>query len=142
MTYLVDTNVLSELRKRNRCDPNVAAWYRGAKLEELFLSVLVVGELRRGAERLRTRDPRQFAALDKWLILAVDRFGDRIIDVDRQVAEEWGRIDAHSPVSPIDGLLAATAKARGLTLVTRNVRDMERTGARILNPFEPGTADV
>lgn len=137
MSYLVDTNVLFELRKRHRCDPNVAAWYQSARVEELFLSVLVIGELRRGAERLRARDPRQYAALDKWLILAVDRFADRIIQIDRLVAEEWGRIDAHEPVPATDGLLAATARVKGLTLVTRNIRHMERTGAKLLNPFEP-----
>jgi predicted nucleic acid-binding protein len=137
VTYLVDTNVLSELRKRGRCDPNVGAWYRSARQEELFLSVLVIGELRRGAERMRRRDARQFTALEKWLILAVDRFADRIVPVDRRVAEEWGRIGGGAEVPVIDGLLAATAKVRRLTVVTRNVRDFARTGVDVLNPFDP-----
>ena len=137
MSYLIDTNVLSELRKRGRCDSHVAAWYRRTRQEELFLSVLVVGELRRGAERVRRRDAHQFTALEKWLILAIDRFADRIIPVDRMVAEEWGRIDAHAQVPVVDALVAATAKVKRLTMVTRNVRDFAATDVQVLNPFEP-----
>jgi predicted nucleic acid-binding protein len=137
LSYLIDTNILSELRKRGRCDPHVAAWYRSARREELFLSVLVIGELRRGAERVRHSDARQFTALEKWLILAVDRFADRIIPIDRMVAEEWGRIGADAQVPVVDALLAATAKVRRLTMVTRNVRDFSAAGVQLLNPFEP-----
>jgi predicted nucleic acid-binding protein len=137
LSYLIDTNILSELRKRERCDPNVAAWYASTRPDELFLSVLVLGEVRRGADRLRKRDPAQARAVERWLILAVDQFGDRLLHVDRWVAEEWGRIDARTPVPPIDGLLAATAQVKGFTLVTRNVRDIARTGVPYLNPFEP-----
>ena len=137
MSYLIDTNILSELRKRERCNPNVAAWYASTRADELFLSVLVLGEVRRGAERLKKRDPAQARALERWLILAVDQFGDRLLHIDRWVAEEWGRIDAQTPVSPIDGLLAATAQLKDFTLVTRNVKHIVRTGVRYLNPFEP-----
>lgn len=137
MSYLIDTNVLSELRKRERCDANVAAWYASTRADELFLSVLVLGEIRRGAEKLRQRDPAQANSLERWLFLAIDQFANRIYHVDRWVAEEWGRIDARSRVSPIDGLLAATAKINRLTLVTRNVKHVARTGVRYLNPFEP-----
>jgi len=137
LSYLIDTNILSELRKRERCDPNVAAWYASIQADELFLSVLVLGEVRRGAERLKKRDPAQARAVERWLILAVDQFGDRLLHVDRWVAEEWGRIDARTPVSPIDGLLAATAQVKGFTLVTRNVKHIAPTGVSYLNPFEP-----
>ena len=137
MTFLLDTNVLSELRKGERCDPCVAAWFRGVPEDELFLSVLVIGELRYGAERIRARDPRQYAALDKWLILAVDRFANRTMAVDRQVAEQWGRLVARATIATIDGLIAATALAHGLIVVTRNLRDFARTGVQVLNPFEP-----
>lgn len=75
--------------------------------------------------------------MERWLILAVDQFGDRLLHVDRWVAEEWGRIDARTDVAPIDGLLAATARVKGLTFVTRNVKHIERTGVSYLNPFEP-----
>ena len=137
MSYLIDTNILSELRKRERCDPNVAAWYASTRADELFLSVLVLGEVRRGAERLKKRDPAQARAVERWLILAVDQFGDRLLHVDRWVSEEWGRIDARTTVSPIDGLLAATAQVKGFTLVTRNVKHIAATGVSYLNPFEP-----
>jgi toxin FitB len=139
LSYLIDTNVLSELRKRGRCDPHVAAWYRSARQEELFLSVLVIGELRRGAERVRHSDARQFTALEKWLILAIDRFADRILPIDRMVAEEWGRLGINTQVPVVDALLAATAKVRRLTMVTRNVRDFAAAGVQLLNPFEPRT---
>ncbi len=126
MTYLIDTNVLSELRKRGRCDPHVAAWYRSARQEDLFLSVLVVGELRQGAERLRRAAAHQFTVLEKWLILAVDRFADRIIPVDRMVAGEWGRLSAEHRPAVVGGLIAATALVHGMTVATRNVRDFRR----------------
>ena len=137
MSYLIDTNILSELRKRERCDPNVAAWYASTRADELFLSVLVLGEVRRGAERLKKRDPAQARAVERWLILAVDQFGDRLLHVDRWVSEEWGRIDARTTVSPIDGLLAATAQVKGFTLVTRHVKHIGATGVSYLTPFEP-----
>jgi toxin FitB len=137
LSYLIDTNILSELRKRERCDSNVAAWYASVQANALFLSVLVLGEIRRGAERLKKRDPAQARAVERWLILAVDQFGDRLLHVDRWVSEEWGRIDARTPVLPIDGLLAATAHVKGLTLVTRNVKHIAPTGVSYLNPFEP-----
>ena len=137
MSYLIDSNILSELRKRERCDPNVAAWYASTQANELFLSVLVLGEVRRGADRLKGRDPVQARALERWLFLALDQFGDRLLHVDRWVAEEWGRIDARTPVPPIDGLLVATAFVNGCTLVTRNVKHIAPTGVSYLNPFEP-----
>jgi predicted nucleic acid-binding protein len=137
LSYLIDTNVLSELRKRERCDPNVAAWYASTRADELFLSVLVLGEIRSGAERLNNRDPAQARTIERWLILAVDQFGDRLVHVDRRVAEQWGRIDARTPIPAIDGLLAATAQTKGFTLVTRNVKHIARTGVSYLNPFEP-----
>lgn len=140
MSFLIDTNIVSEVRKGPRADRNVAAWYEAVPDASLYLSVLVLGEIRRGIERRRPRDPAQSAALEKWLVAVQREFGGRILAVDGSVAEEWGRMSAGRPVSVIDGLMAATAKVHGLTLVTRNVADVRGLGASVLNPFEPRRA--
>lgn len=134
--YLIDTNVISEVRKGGRCDPRVAAWYKSVRDDELYLSVLVVGEIRQGVERLRPRNPHQAGALDDWLAQVTAGFGERVLAIDGRVAQEWGRLSARGKFPVVDALLAATAHAHGLTLVTRNVRDLERTGVRCLNPFD------
>ncbi len=140
MSFLVDTNVISEVRKGSRCDANVAAWFLTVTDAELYLSVLVLGEIRKGIELARRRDPAQAAALDAWVTAVGAAFGDRILSVDRSVADEWGRMHALRPVPVVDGLLAATAKVHGLTLVTRNDRDVTDLGAMTLNPFTPPSA--
>ena len=137
MTYLVDTNVLSELRKGRRCNASVAAWFSGVADADLCLSVLVVGEIRRGIEAVRRRDGARAAALDQWLARLVRDHGERILPVDRRVAEEWGRLIATRATSVVDVLLAATARVHGLTLVTGNVRDVQWTGVSCVNPFTP-----
>jgi toxin FitB len=134
--WLVDTNVLSELRKADRCDPQVARWAESAAPEALFTSVLVLGEIRRGIERLRRSDPRQAKVLSRWLDQVRLAFAGRILEVTEQIAEEWGRQDVPDPKPVIDGLLAATAKVHGLTLVTRNAADFTPTGVQVLNPFK------
>jgi hypothetical protein len=135
LSYLVDTNVISELRKREKADPAVQAWFASVADEEIFLSVLTVGEIRRGVERIRRRDLAAATALDRWLDRVVDMHRDRLVPVDRLIAEEWGRMNVPDPLPVIDGLLAATAKIAGLTLATRNVGDVERTGVDLVNPF-------
>jgi hypothetical protein len=135
LSYLVDTNVISELRKRERADPAVQAWFASIADEEIFLSVLTVGEIRQGVERIRRRDPSAASALDRWLDRVVEMHRDRLVPVDRLVAEEWGRMNVPDPLPVIDGLLAATAKITGLTLATRNVGEVERTGVDLVNPF-------
>lgn len=137
--YLIDANVISEVAKGRRCDPRVADWYRRVRDDELFLSALVVGELRQGIERLRPRNPRRAGALERWLEELLSSFGDRVLPIDAKVAQNWGRMNARQTFPVIDSLLAATAEAHGLVLVTRNLRDIERSGVRCLNPFE--TAD-
>ncbi|HSF33144.1 MAG TPA: type II toxin-antitoxin system VapC family toxin [Candidatus Tectomicrobia bacterium] len=137
MSYLLDTNVLSELRKGPRCNTHVAAWFSLVANDEIYLSVLVIGEIRRGIERLRSRDPQATAALEVWLTQVTTGHHGRILAVDHVVAEEWGRMTAVRPLSTVDSLLAATAKVHGLTLVTRNVTDIAATGVAYLNPFEP-----
>ncbi len=136
MSYLVDTNVLSELRKGRRCDPKVLRWFAAVAEEDVFLSVLVVGEIRRGIERIRRRDARSARALDGWLRKLVAGHRERVLPVDETVAEEWGRLSVPDPMPVVDGLLAATARVHGLTLATRNVRDVARTGVSCVNPFE------
>lgn len=135
MSHLVDTNILSELRKGERTDPRVRAWFLSIDDSELFLSVLVIGEVRRGIERIRARDPASASALDVWLSEVVAEHDDRILPVDRAVCETWGRLSAGPSLPVIDTLLAATALVHGLTLVTRNERDFEKTGVPVLNPF-------
>jgi toxin FitB len=135
--YLLDTNVLSELRKGRRCNRGVAAWFSEVADADLGLSVLVVGEIRRGIEAIRRRDDARAAALDQWLARLLRDHGERILPVDRQVAEEWGRLAAVRAASVVDVLLAATARVHGLTLVTRNVRDVQWTGVPCVNPFTP-----
>lgn len=135
MSFLVDTNVLSEARKPRRADPGVTAWLKSTAPEQLYLSVLVVGEVRRGTERLARRDPRQATVFEEWLSAVRRDYADRILPVTEEIAEQWGRADAHRPMSNVDGLMAATAVVHDLTLVTRNERDVEGSGARTLNPF-------
>ena len=135
MSYLLDTNVISELRKGERADANVRAWFSGCADEEIYLSVLTIGEIRRGVESVRRRDPDSAAALDSWLVRLGEAHRDRILPVDRAIAEEWGRLNVPDPPPVVDGLLAATAKAAGLTFVTRNVADVEGTGVQLVDPF-------
>lgn len=135
MSYLLDTNIISELRKGERADANVTAWFADLADEEIFLSVLTIGEIRRGIESVRRRDPDSAAALDRWLALLSEAHADRILPVDRAIAEEWGRMNVPDPLPVVDGLLAATARVFGLTLITRNVADVKDTGVELVDPF-------
>jgi toxin FitB len=136
MMYLLDTTVVSELRKRDP-DPHVQAWYSTVTSAEIFISALTIGEIRLGIEQLRRKDAVQADLLEQWLRGLHAGYGDHIIDVDAMAAEEWGRLNGPDPLPFIDGLLAASAKIRGWTLVTRNTADVARSGVALLNPFEP-----
>jgi toxin FitB len=136
VSFLVDINVISELRKGERCATSVARWYRSIDDDALFLSALVIGEIRKGIENARPRDPQKADALERWLTSVVAAFADRILPVDRMVAEEWGRMSAHRTAPVIDGLLAATARIHDLVLVTRNAAKVAGLGAKILDPFQ------
>ena len=134
MTYLLDTNVISEVRKR-RPDDHVVAFFESVKSADLFISVLTIGEIRAGIERLRRKDTDQANALDQWLAGLCANYADRIINVDADIAHEWGRLNVPEPLPVIDGLLAATALEHDLTLVTRDTRALAASGARLLDPW-------
>ena len=136
MSFLLDTNVVSEPRKGRRADANVMRWFSSVGTEELYISVLVIGEIRQGIEELRRRDPLQASHLESWLVGLRRGYADRILPVDLDAAEEWGRMNVPDPISTRYGLMAATAKVRNMTFVTRNTADVARTGVRLLNPFD------
>ena len=136
MGYLIDTNIISEIHKGPRCDPNVAAWYDSVDSADVFLSVLVLGEIRKGVERARMRALSQADNLAEWLANLKVIFADRILNIDEAVADEWGRMASVRPVPAADALLAATAKVHGHIFVTRNTADVAGLDADVLNPFE------
>lgn len=137
MSFLLDTNVVSEIRKKTP-DPGVATWFASVPADQLFLSVLVVGEIRQGIERLARRDQAQAEVFERWLARLVDVYHDRIVPITTEVAEVWGRLNVPDPVPVVDGLMAATALVHGWTLVTRNADDVASTGVRLLDPFAVG----
>jgi toxin FitB len=134
--FLLDTNVVSELRKGARADAGVRAWFDDHETDDLWLSVLVVGELRRGVELLRRRDNRAGKRLSDWLATVTSEYGDRIIPITTEVCERWALLNVPDPLPVIDGLLAATALERDLVFVTRNTVDVERTGVALVDPFD------
>lgn len=135
MSYLLDTNVLSELR-RKAPDPVVLHWFSQRPAGTLYLSVLTLGEIRKGIDALP--DPLRRPALGDWLEIELPAFfGGRILPIDAAVADRWGRMVALAgrPLPAIDSLLAATAARHGLILVTRNLRDVQGLGVEVLNPW-------
>lgn len=133
--FLLDTNVLSELRKESRCDPGVRDWIEHTVAEELFVSVVVLGEIRRGIERIRLRDENQARSLEKWLKSLMTEFADRILPVEERVADHWGRLGLRQPVPLLDAFQAATALVHDLTVVSRDEDGFRNTGVRLINPF-------
>ena len=137
MSYLLDTIIISEIRKAGQANKHVTTWYESVSDRDLYHSVLVLGEIRQGVERVRPRDPTAAAALERWLGQVRDTFGARVLPVSLSVAEEWGRMNSARSLPVIDSLLAATAKVHGLVLITRNVGDIAGTGVTCMNPFKP-----
>ena len=137
MSYLLDSNIVSELRKRERADAGVRRWFAGVDDGDLYLSVLTLGEIRRGIESVLRRDRPRALALSRWFQTLVVDYEPRLLVVDQKIAEEWGRLNAVTTLPAIDGLLAATARIHGLMFVTRNMKDVARTGVPCLDPFEP-----
>lgn len=136
MSYLLDSNIVSELRKRERADPGVRGWLMSVDDFDLHLSVLTIGEIRRGIESVLRRDRPRALVLNRWFHALVVDYEARLLPIDQEIAEEWGRMNVAATLPAIDGLLAATARVHGLTFVTRNTRDVARTGVPCLNPFE------
>ncbi len=136
MNFLLDTNVVSEGRKL-RADPHVKEWMDSVPSSSLFVSALVIGELRYGVEPLHRRERRQGVALEGWLQEFIREFIDRILPVTVEIAAEWGRMNVPDRLPAVAGLLAATAKIHRMTLVTRDTGRLDRYGVAIINPFEP-----
>ena len=134
-SYLIDTNVIAELRKGTRANSGVTRWFERHTGEDFWLSVLVIAELRRAAGLIRRRDPGAADQLDSWLVSLEASFSDRILPVTLDVVRQWDALSLEDPLPVVDGLLAATALTHGLTLVTRNAADIERSGASWENPF-------
>ncbi len=136
--YLVDTNVISEARKKTKANSGVQAFFRQANEDEsrIFISVVTVGELRRGVELIRHRsDSLQATQLENWLDLLLNDYQDHILDINPDIAQLWGRLRVPHPENALDKLIAATALIHDLTVVTRNHKDFKTTGVRLLNPF-------
>ena len=135
MTFLLDTNMISEIRKGARAHPQVARWVEATPADRLFTSVIVLAEIRRGIELKRRHDRAQAALLDDWYEAMRAGLGERVLPVSEPVAETWARLGIPDPLPLFDGLLAATALVHGMTLVTRNVVDVARSGVPTLDPF-------
>jgi predicted nucleic acid-binding protein len=135
VSYLIDTNVLSELR-RKLPHPGVSAWFAQRPASSLYMSVLTLGELRKGIDGLNDEDRK--LALSDWLHTELSMFFlGRVLSIDEQVADRWGQLVAAAgrPLPAIDSLLAATALVHGLTVVTRNAKDFEGFGLAVINPW-------
>jgi predicted nucleic acid-binding protein len=135
LSFLLDTNVVSEIRRGR--DPHVRAWAEAVEDVELHLSALTLGDLRKGIELLRGRDPAQAEVFTRWLDDLRARFAERIVAIDGRIAEEWGRLNAATTRNTVDSLIAATARVHGLIIVTRNTRDFAGCGVPLLNPWQP-----
>ena len=137
--YLIDTNVISELRKRNKVNLGVQKFFQQAAEREsqLYISVITLGELRRGVELVRHRgDIPQAEKLNAWLQIILKNYADYILDFTGIEAQAWGKLCVPQSQNAIDKQIAATALVHNLTLVTRNIRDFKETGVPLLNPFE------
>ena len=135
MKFLIDTNVISEIRKRDRAEPNVARWVARTDAEDIGTSVLVLAEIRRGIELKRRTHPDQAKALDRWFAQMRKMLGDRVLPLDEPIMEAWAMLGISISLPLVDGLLAATAKVRGLMLVTRNIEDVAESGVAVFDPF-------
>ena len=135
MNVLVDTNVISELKRGRNAAASVAAWFTATPPERVFTSVVVLGEIRRGIELLARRDKRQADMIERWYATMRLRLGSRVLAVDEPVMTVWSRISVPDMLPAYDGLIAATAFVHGMTVATRNTADYRRLGLEIVNPW-------
>jgi toxin FitB len=137
--FLVNTNVISEARKGRRADEGMRDFWAAAARDDtpLFLAAVTIGELRRGVELIRHRgDQPQALRLEQWLAEVLQAYGDRVLDLDGDAAQIWGRLRVPNPDNAIDKQIAAIALLHDLTVVTRNIDDVACSGVRLLNPFQ------
>jgi toxin FitB len=137
--YLLDTNIISELRKQDRANPGITRFFRQIAEQEAisYLSVITIGELRRGVDIIQHRgDFIQAQSLETWLQTILDTYAENILDFGQEEAQIWGRLRVPHPENALDKQIAATALVYDLTLVTRNVKDFAATGVTLLNPFD------
>jgi toxin FitB len=137
VSCLIDTNIISEIRKGPRCDPRVAEWFASIDSDDVYLSVLV---LRKGIERARAKEPAKARALESWLKIVREAFGSRILLISEAVADDWGRMGAKRPVPTVDAPLAATAKVHRLSLAARDAAAVADLGVDVIDPFQPRSA--
>jgi len=134
MPYLLDTCIVSELRKPV-VNPGVSAWISAIGSNDAFLSVLTIGEIRSGIELHRLRNPSGAGNLERWLLGLETYYAERILPITAKIADRWGRLSPRQPLPISDGLIAATAIEHKLAVVTRNVSDFHRSGVNAINPF-------
>jgi toxin FitB len=135
VNVLVDTNVVSELKRGRHADPRVVAWFSKMPVERVFTSVIVLGKVRRGIELLARRDKRQAELLERWYASIREHLANRILAVDEPVMMIWSKISVPHMLPAYDGLIAATALAHGMTVVTRNALDYQRAGVDVIDPW-------
>lgn len=132
--YLVDTDVLSALRKRDKF-PRAVEWLANQRTADLYISVVTIGEIERGIARKQQSDPEFALKLGEWLDSLIEMYGDHVLGIDLAVSRRWGQLSARIGNQSADLLLAATALEHGLVVVTRNVRHFQSTGVELIDPF-------
>jgi toxin FitB len=135
--YLIDTNVVSEIRKGQRAAPAVVSWFQLQRQETLFLSVITILEVEQGYQKLLRHDVRQAQIIRNWIDSGLLKgFQDRILSVDTKIVRQCAGLHIPNKKPYADAMIAATALSYDLTIITRNTRDFEQTGARLLNPWQ------
>jgi predicted nucleic acid-binding protein len=135
VNMLVDTNVVSELKRGRHADPRVVAWFSNIPGERVFTSVIVLGEIRRGIELVARRDKQRAVLLERWYASVREHLAHRVLAVDEPVMMIWSKISVPDMLPAYDGLIAATALAHGMTVVTRNALDYQRAGVDVIDPW-------